>query len=159
MCWYGKLLSKQVAKKDIHCKKVIAYNPKDKYYFPYYVIYGDIRRYEIGKTYTSNLEIRNIRMSHVDLLQHCHIEDGLHCYSWDVTVVANKVDNSAFTITAKTGGIAYYSFDEPQLRYPILVDCIIPKGATYYENDYGEIVTNTLKLVKIIGVNKIPYEL
>lgn len=159
MCWYGKLLSKQVASKEIHCKKVIAYNTRDEYYFPYYVRYGDIKRYEIGKTYTSNLGISNIRISQADFLQHCNIEDGLHCYSWDVTVTANKVDNSAFAVTDKKGGRAYYWFDAPQLRYPVLVDCIIPKGATYYENDYGEIVTDTLKLVKIIEPTKVPFKI
>ena len=158
MCWYGKLSSKQVAKKDIHCKKVIAYNPKEKYYYPYYVNRGKIKRYEIGNTYTSNLEIRNIRMSQADSLQHCNIEDGLHCYSWDVTVEANKVDKSLFAVICKEG-VTYYWYDKLLLRYPVLVDCIIPKGATYYENDYGEIVTDILKLVKVIEPTKVSFKI
>lgn len=158
MCWYGKLLSKQVAKDDIHCKKIIAYNSKDKFYFPYYIRYGEIKRYEIGKTYTSNLEIINVRTS---VPNNCYIKDGLHCYSWDVTVLANKNKfcDSVLAVIDKKGGRDYYWFEKPQPGYPILVDCIIPKGATYYKNDRGEIVTDTLKLVKIIEPTKVPFKI
>jgi hypothetical protein len=34
---------------------------------------------------------------------------------------------------------------------PVVVKCTIPKGATYYKNECGEIVTNTLILNESLG--------
>jgi hypothetical protein len=33
---------------------------------------------------------------------------------------------------------------------PVIVECIIPKGTVFYENEWGEIVAETLKIIKII---------
>ena len=156
MCWYGKLLSKQVAEDDIHCKKVIAYNPSHEYYYPYYVRHKDIKKYEFGETYTSDIEVKNIRM-HSDNLQHCTIDKGIHCFDWDVEFEQSTVDGKAFIARLLNyASPMYFWYDRMVQRYPILVHCIIPAGATYYRNDYGEIVTDKLQIVVRIRLTDKP---
>lgn len=146
MCWYGTLELKQIAEKNIHCKKIIAYNPKENYYFPYYVRHGKIRKYEFGKTYTSDIAITN------NTQHHCCIHNGLHCYSNDLRHVFKTINESSIVITDNYGGNNYFGYDKLTNRLPVLVHCVIPKGATYYENKYGEIVTDKLQIVEKIRI-------
>ena len=155
MCWIGTLESKKIADKDIYCKKIIAYHPTESYYYPFYVPYGNIKRQKVGDTYTSEIAIKNITRQ-VDKLQHCEIHNGLHCYNWNIRIEPFRCDDgSHIMVTLNNYNSTIYYWHEPQIkRFPVLVHCMIPKGATYYENEYGEIVTDTLKILGTLKLEK-----
>ncbi len=138
MCWTGNS-NPIVAKDDIPCKKIVKvlYRPPRKIYVPFFMHAKSIE-YVIGETYTS--EIR-IRYQWEDGFK--EIDVGLHCYSKDVKTQHLQT------------GIAVNFLNNPNGRYysniynPVLMNCIIPKGTTYYENNNGEIVTEKLKIISI----------
>lgn len=72
------------------------------------------------------------------------IFEGFHSYNLNndcLSVVGGIV------VQAKEGGfIDYYS----RIDHIVKVECIIPKGSEYYENSFGEIVSNKLIVDKII---------
>ena len=144
MCWIGFKRNKWVADKDIHCKKVIGYDEKVGVYRPW-IMRSLPFFYEIGQMYATKLEIKTKKCGpHFSPSEDRHfleIMTGLHCYANSLKVYKHH-DYSMIV------GNNLFTGDQHTLR-PVLVDCIIPRGATYYENERGEIVTNKLKLVKI----------
>ena len=146
MCWTGYRDCKQIAKKDIPCKKIIAYNKVFRTYTSWFTRNID---YSIGKTYSETIMVYN-RTGASWCRDIVDIREGLHCFDDRLESKEKWVDVFRHII------IGSYSFESTQFAtvMPVLVDCIIPKGATYYVNVRGEIVTNQLKLVKIHEFNK-----
>ena len=143
MCWIGTRTQKWIATKDIPCKKVIGYDEKVGVYRPW-IMRALPCFYSIGHLYTADFGIEQRSCEHYYL----QIHKGIHCYANSLKVCKRHeygmvVGNNLFTV-----GNNLFIGDKATLK-PILVDCIIPRGATYYENERGEIVTNKLKLVKI----------
>ena len=82
------------------------------------------------------------------------IDEGIHCYNFDRVVVEKSTSESGKRLIAKVPFATdaygqhylctYYGDD---LHFEaVLLECIIPKGTTYYENNQGEIVTEKLIL-------------
>ena len=145
MCWTGYTSHKRIADKDIPCKKVIGYDNNIGVYKAWFI---PKVCYSIGHLYTSELSVK-VR-AFPDALPpkgdlEIEITKGLHCYADSLRVARH---DSIFRHGLAIGNfLIYESYDKPDTI--TLVDCIIPKGATYYENGRGEIVTDKLKLVKI----------
>ena len=157
MCWTGKIDDKKIAEKDIVCKKIITHgNGK---YFSYF----RGMEYEFNKLYEVELEMKVTESGHV------LGNSGLHCYSNEICVKRNErskeLEVSYTSCEDKFGEVClgsyfrspvYRKVDEGECKKvcsmanPVLVECIVPKGAMYFENNVGEIISDQLILTKIV---------
>lgn len=64
---------------------------------------------------------------------------GFHSYN------PNRFKFENGQVVGDSGKIISYAYLDP----PIYATCIIPKGAQYLENEYGEIVSNQIKIVNV----------
>ena len=147
MCWIGYIKDKRVAEKDIHCKKIIAMrddNTLSGWYMPQH-------SYTLGKTYQEDIRIIYPYLNSEKI----NIGRGLHCYSDVCKMVKYVTPYSCYDYLIarlKKRSDVVYKKDEFLFRNakPLIVEVIIPKGTTYYENDLGEIVTEKFILTKTI---------
>lgn len=120
---------------------------KDERIIPYF--YSDRLVYEMGKTYESEFEKYENQSFK---LQIC---EGLHSYnSKKVFFEKSKHPWSNiyyFDISNKYGCIRNFNFEIGFSR-AVSVECVIPYGSKYYENEYGEIVSDTLIPKKFVLV-------
>ena len=152
MCWKGSTQQRKVADKDIEVYKVM-YKYQDKY-LPYYK-YSEFH-YEPGTLYTQELIPLSISFYSPDL---CDIKIGFHSYSHKSTIPMITNSNCIRISTPRGTLIAEYRgySSETMDIYPTwycgkievnreihIVMCVIPQGATYYENGQGEIVSNRI---------------
>lgn len=93
--------------------------------------------YKIGKTYTTELAESDDNGSY-DMLA-ANVKN-----KYKVDGIEFKSIGQGFH-AARTGVRIDYNF--PGI---FLAECIIPKGAEYYEDDSGLIVANKIKIVKIV---------
>ncbi len=129
MCWIteiGKPVSHK-ARKDIICYKIVP-TPNSE------VIYSKIFHFEyhFGKLYKTDLG---------KVTQHPYyysIEEGFHSYKELPILWRNMY------ITAKSG---FYN-----IHKNIIIECIIPADSTYYGNEFGELVSDSI-IVKSIYYN------
>lgn len=137
MCWIGRMKDRKRALEDITVYKILeeTNNLGDDYTGLFSPVRG--MKYEIGKTYTPNMEIIPFYNSGYHT---CSISIGLHCYSEDNKIIVSN-DGDITVI----GGSRYAGHGDTII--PIIVRCIIPKGTTYYINSRGEIVTEKLTLI------------
>ena len=137
MCWVGQKTDKKIAQEDIRCKKVLLGAPKEIYY----AYFHEYFEYEFGKLYKAEIkpQIANYDDTNLGNWEVCNINEGLHCYSWNIKV--ERLCGGALSITDIRGREATYP---PRIFKPVLVECTIPKGAEYWENDSGVIVSNRL---------------
>lgn len=155
MCWKGKS-SKKIAKRDIEVYKVL-YKHEDKY-VPYYQ--SDDLAYEVGKLYKQKM---NGRHSYDGFYM---VSIGFHSYSMERTYVKRRNSSCSFglvtyRIYTKMGDKIDVYFDDKYNTIEVtngflsnetttikdevhFVKCIIPKGAEYFENEDGEIVSNMI---------------
>ena len=150
MCWRGRS-NKKVADKDIKVYKVLL-KYEDKY-IPYF--YSDKLAYEVGKCYKQEMDVNKNSYLYT-------IRAGFHSYSIENTKIKRaQVGN---LIKYEIGSVVYGDyFDEYyDVESDILhttnndlgdisvkdvvhfVKCIIPKGAEYFENEEGLIVSNEI---------------
>lgn len=127
MCWIGNINNKKVAEKPIEVFKV-AKMRNGKYYAPFINNF----EYEIGKTYHAELMICN--PSYVKEI--AAITKGLHSYSAYCTCERRKT----YTYCTLVKGLSF-NVDSAFLK------CIIPTSSTYYENKFGEIVSDALEII------------
>ena len=149
MCWIGSKYDMRVAHEDITVYKVVnkvmIYPDIIKYEACFFIWF----KYEIGKTYSQEIYSEAIDKSHIE------INKGLHCFSPDAWV--ERMPSLGFSVSFcgnKSDSEHYYTFTfgcaSPR-TIPVIVKCTIPKGTTYYINDYNEIVTEKLTIVKYLG--------
>ena len=153
MCWTTykeELATPRTADKGIKvfkvCRPTDDPNCAEPYYFNHY---GD---YKVGKTYFIYADVFVRQIKQPNLQTYYEIDRGYHSYNPEKINVS--VDESAttflrngamnYSITCNDNG-AYidYFFLKRNL---VKVDCTIPKGATYYENEKGEIVSNSIRI-------------
>lgn len=153
MCWFGERNDKGIAKEDIRCKKVFFKQPghiRNRYVSPVMKT-----MYVKGETYESDIVITRG-------ISRWKIEEGIHCYNMKKVDVERSKSESRERLVAKvpfTNNI-YYGAQYHQYVYygndigmeVVLVECTIPKGAIYYENKSGEIVTEKLIIGEEITV-------
>lgn len=161
MCWttYKEELAKtRTADKDIKAFKVCRPTDDPNYAKPYYFNhYGD---YKVGNTYfiCADIFVRQIRPPH---LHTCYeIDRGYHSYNPEkvsVSIDENPMDDAitllrndvktplhSYSVTRNDNGVKIDYF--LLKRNLVKVNCTIPKGATYYENENGEFVSDIIRI-------------
>ena len=152
MCWIGKNV-KRIAERDIEVYKVL-YKHKDKY-VPYF--YCGYLAYEVGKLYKQEMNVLNDGI-------YCEVDAAFHSYSMERTYVKRR-DNpflTTYRIYSKNDESWFdHYYDDKHNTIQVtnkflsdetiilkedvhFVKCIIPKGAEYFENEDGEIVSNKI---------------
>lgn len=146
MCWttenssYTKI---RTAEKDIEVFKIVnlSLNPLDTEEYLFYSVYKHFQ-YKIGGKY--NCEIGEI--GEVDRL--FYINEGIHSYSKKVKIIHcnDYIDDyytSAICVFHNNIKLDYFYYKPIYVK----LKCVIPKGSQYYENEHGEIVSNTIKVI------------
>ena len=129
MCWTGENIP-QIAEKDIKVIKAVHYDRIKGIITSAYCNF----HYKISSTY-SNMQL-GIK-ERVDGT--ISISTGFHSYN------PNKITfKKTFGVT-EIRSKAFY-LDHFCVSFICKLNCTIPKGATYYENKYGEIVSNKLRV-------------
>ena len=148
MCWIGSKYAMRIAKEDIVAHKIMIMSTGYITLLSPYLSY----RYEEGKTYEFKLKITPTPAGHPEF-EYVRIDEGLHCYSTECpyhVTTENKEVTKTLTMYSKRNNKQLSSFlkiwsnTRQTDMYPVLMKVIIPAGATYYENNCGEIVTNKL---------------
>lgn len=143
MCWIGDNKHKHIATEDIKCKKVLYKPDTNLYLSPIYNV-----EYKVGETYTSN----PIKTKLYGSRPHLIILEGIHCYSAKTKALMTndtfgKKILMIYSLRFLNGKYKY----SPLLSwgpYSVIMECIIPKGTVYYENENGEIVAQKLKVIR-----------
>ena len=162
MCWTGKAGNHFIAESPKRVFKVLEREPKcwswlNEDFIPEYFSPFMGFRYVIGKEYVQKIVI-DYRKPLSDLIE---ITKGLHSYSSE-KCKAEKHDildhpscEGMLSVTHISGGIIMcyeLDIDSPLIRKSVVVECTIPVGAEYYENETGEIVSDRLILNKEITI-------
>lgn len=157
MCWatvdIGRTIGR-VAKNDIEMYKVMVMKPlEDEELF--YSAYHDFP-YKKGDLYKlgSQTEIDMLREESITFYR---IFKGFHSYNSQSTFLCkehNNIGESLAVYSIDKGKVeSYIENDGITPRILKKVRCVIPKGSVYFENEFGEIVSN-----KIIIKNVFKYD-
>lgn len=137
MCWCGKNIKRR-ANRNIPVFKIGAYvneNEAKSFYrgFQYHI--GKKYYQEIGANWNCDRPI-------------IAIKDGLHSYSEKCNI--EPVNIYFYRVSCNGSHVECYPIYDGPLA---IIYCIIPKGAFYYENELGEIVSSELIIEKIEEIN------
>jgi len=148
MCWYSyKEPIKKVAENDVPCFKVVQLNDDGSLVSVYFE-----KVYKPKRTY-KHKNIMPKKVNYTSKRYFSLIREGLHSYATDVEIT---IDNECSMIMVKE----FVKVSKIPLWFSnnfkfAKVNCIIPKGAEYYENEQGEYVSTKLK---VIGYEEIDTE-
>lgn len=147
MCYKGScFISKKarLAKKDIKVFKFAIEAPSGKV-VPYFFSNRSITCYEEGKEYTSKIYY------FYGINNNLVIEEGLHSYNKKLCWY--KRNSGSYYIDIHSLFISPDMYFDIREGVKLLkLDCHIPKGATYYINLSGEMVSDRLVIDKIIKI-------
>jgi hypothetical protein len=152
MCWRAfdkKYTTQKVAEDDIPVFKIVVH--KDNKYQPTY--YTGMVCYMEGQTYALGDSIK-VEVNYDQLLRResAVINKGFHSYNYKkLWTKLENVSDSKDCVFAEIRTIDHNSFvasyiSEP-CEYKFKMNCIIPKGTTYYENEYSEMVSECIKVI------------
>ena len=132
MCWTGNLKDKKVASEAVTVYKILAWDRFNrKYVAPY-----QRTEYKIGKMYTISSLIPTKHLFGEYLINegfHTLNKDCLVCYgSCCDALIYGQNDVECMLIRVRLTDL------------PVIAKCTIPKGAVYYENSMGVIVSDSL---------------
>ena len=140
MCWKTKLSTRAEAKIAYSPVKVFKVCKKtDEHILSYYFS----QEYEVGKTYRLD---NGLKFNTDDYLSNrtYHIYQGFHSYSPE-KIKIRQVKHGMVDVKTKEGVVLdYYDFENI-----VRVDCIIPEGSVYYENENGEFVSDIIRIDSI----------
>lgn len=154
MCWISNILNKQIAPKDIEVLKVVQfYQPLYQNNYWYKSIYYPNFIYTNNNP-KINLIIRKHKGSKFffnEVMLYL-IDEGYHSFSiseeFGINFNINFDKYGHTTIIGKTKfGIEIFKIEDA--IDALVIDAVIPKGAEYYCNQYGEIVSNKLIVKKL----------
>ena len=132
MCWISNNKPERlVAKEDIAVYKVVQISPDNKI-----LSYFNDFPYKLGEIYDATITIKRYKDEYNDFY---YIEQGFHSYKY-------KLEIDPFLqipLTYDRNGTKYYGDD----IYGML--CIIPKGAEYYVNEFGDVVSTSIKSIAL----------
>lgn len=142
MCWIGIDFETKikVAKDNIPVTKVVIINHnKIKSYYEGF-------EYSIGKTYKTKLDLPSQNSIACYGQRSWSIYEGFHSYNSSCPLEKDYVDGTVVAVlnSKRHRHIAGY-FPEKASDILGIMSCIIPKDSIYYENEYGEIVSDTIK--------------
>ena len=155
MCWKTnklELATAKTANKPIKAFKVCRKTEDENISASYY----RTCLYEVNETYGVDMEIPETN----DCFLY-GVHKGIHSYNPDNVIIRVTHDYSAYNIPSDL--TLYYLdlieiFSENNIRLDYFVtikesltrmECTIPEGATYYENEFGELVSNTITVNSI----------
>lgn len=140
MCWLStEKRTYKVADEDIRTYKVMVQMPGVKIFDSLY----NHKSYEVGQIYKTTVNpVYNIENKYKT-----RIENGFHSYDKSKTEI--KDDSNSWYINAKNRedyslDIIWYPPSLREYKDIVAVECVIPKGSCYYENEDGEIVSNQI---------------
>lgn len=158
MCWETSKKSvcrfRKTAKEDIEVFKIVVEKNNNEFR-PYFM--STKLCYKLGKEYKTKIEKRKYMARCYDKIQ---IDAGFHSY--DLKLVKpykdfhHDLDDNitpyfgAFSLVNGCSIGIYTCKDGLYFTNPAFVKCIVPKGAKYYENEVGEIVSDRIKIVGVI---------
>lgn len=155
MCWTGNKTDHKIAVKDIKVIKVVYVRADKKDNKCYAPLTG--YEYTLNKLYETKPLVVTVGHSRKSI-----IERGFHSFSMGVDILFEenhvRLYNDLHDLYMVCG---YKFFDDIENIYPItkikgvhekvagkfklkLLECIMPEGTEYYENEDGEIVSNKL---------------
>ena len=147
MCWNGKVDDWHIVKGSKKVYKVLSRKPKSwawydkdfviKYRSPFMGFW-----YLKDKEYSKKIEVYH-KMPLSDKIE---IYSGIHAYSMEnCKIVRQPYYIEMLTVVDSSGNtITRYNNTVYELEQTVVVECTIPEGTTYYENERGEIVTEKL---------------
>ena len=158
MCWVGKKTDKRVATEDIRVLKVLERDERPDEDGIYHSPYQEMV-YTLGSRYKTEIEERRNAFDNSD-----EIEIAIGFHSYDINMIGIENTCGWLAICNGWNGFAYSFYKRHGLRFTgknkelvrttatISVCCefIIPKGATYYENEFGEVVSEEIIFNKVI---------
>jgi hypothetical protein len=134
MCWcsgWVETPGRRIAEDDIPVFKILYKTLEGKYISPHRSY-----SYNIGEVYKSDIVLSVLDNYFV-------IDVGLHSYSIDCVIDINTYGILVNDIGSHFILDSYYQCSSS----PVLMNCIIPKGSTYYKNKRGEIVSDELMVI------------
>lgn len=141
MCWESKKAERRVAKEDIKTFKVgIKGSGGNFCSYYYHHLYTPLQKYKVHmhSTFISGTLI---------------VDVGFHSYNSKCCRVSlvDSVTPSRCDIVYdnKKNGVELLDWYSNRLNALLMAECIIPKGAEYYENKLGEIVSNQIIIESI----------
>lgn len=140
MCWNTSKFRNRlprIAANDIAVVKFAAIKHRGvDLAIPYYIDCDIV--YKVGESYKAKLE--------TPLWPLKKRETGLHCYNPDMFNVTVGLGYVIVTTNDEKSGDYIASYNKDRC---CVMHCFIPNGALYFENEFGEIVTNKLVVVSI----------
>lgn len=135
MCWINTKAEKQIAEKDIKVFKLG--ETHEDLFCSMYIGF----KYQLNQLYTSciDIEFQDYSGSFVG-------SQGFHSY--DPSIVHLEIREDVISRWAVYAGQRMLDFDTGDANY-VKAECIIPKGAEYYENEHGEIVSNQIIIKRL----------
>lgn len=148
MCWNSTKPSNanpKVATKPIKVYKICRKDIDSRFLWSYYFK----TLYAVGATYKlpTKISVREYPYSVIGTL--FEIDGGYHSYSRENTYIEQKYRYSFYVVSKTDYILDCYKVDivNKQKEEDIVkVLCTIPEGATYYENDNGEIVSDQITI-------------
>ena len=154
MCWKSYKTFDAVPKtvKDKKGKKVFKFAVlnKDSRVIRSYFMPKDTFCYKVGET--TEEEIGKVEDYGCYNSKNYSISEGLYSYDKEKCYAKTTYTKNMAVYTFKGVMLGYYASHPRRCRHLVLLECTIPYGATYYENEYGEIVSNKLKVDKMIDL-------
>lgn len=140
MCWFG-INRKKIAQEDIPIFKLVC---KDKCG----AIFSAQRYfvYELDTEYSTELTRRVSPYSG----NYAFITQGFHSYMPYVKL--KRCHITLYVTTCRGYELVRFNL---YLRKMVILQCVIPKGATYYVNASGEVVSNSIKTVKLVPLGDV----
>ena len=157
MCWASRIKPKRsIAIRDIPVYKILTYDPAtDGYISPFYYW-----RYKFKEKAESILDIPQLGTAFRSIPDPIYfIDKGLHSYRKKSLRKGQKRPYSSYIEVITQGlSISRYKISvDWRLKYlkrEVLCSAHIPKGASYYLNECGEYVSDTLVIDKVLDVDK-----
>lgn len=150
MCWTSNVLNRKIADHDIKTYKVLLKNTgyANTWYDVLYKSPIMSSEYIMGMMHMDDIKPLGKGVGRY------LIDKGIHSYSQRVTFKQNEnYHHQKFGIYAQLldGHTTLYTpifnngkYADVRLYEPVIAECTIPKGASYYENEKGEIVSTQL---------------
>ena len=134
MCWMSSSAPvKRIAEKDRKVYKVLNVDAGGSIRSPYYVS----MEWKLGEVFSSNIKMGYANDFGVT------INEGLHSFS-----CAPDLERDFRGVIGVNKWVIGLSPKITHCDGDVVFECVIPKGSIYYENEYGDIVSNKLKVIK-----------
>jgi hypothetical protein len=134
MCWIcNNKPERLIAKECITVYKVVQIYPDGKI-----LSYFNDFPYKLGGIYNTVITVKHLKDGHNDFY---FIEEGFHSYNYQLEIGIDPFPQTPIAYgksSARYYGVGIYG-----------MLCVIPKGAEYYVNEYGDIVSTAIKPIAL----------